>query len=73
MKTFAERSKAMEAKYPQLKDKENVPEELNPYMEKLANAGKKMQAAMMKMASYAQDPDVQAAMKRLSGTMPGGE
>jgi len=66
---------AMAEKYPELKDKDNQPEELKPLMGQIEESSKKMSTAMQKLAPYQQDPKVQAAQMKLFGAMAkmGGE
>ena len=61
--------KALSEKYPELRDRENVPEELKEMQTEAEEVGKKMGSAMMKLMPYMQDPEVQKAQKRLQETM----
>ena len=61
--------KALAEKYPELKDSNNVPEELKEVREDAAEVGKKMGDSMMKLMPYMQDPEVQKAQKRLQELM----
>ena len=61
--------KALSEKYPELKDRDNVPEELKEMQTEAEEVGKKMGSAMMKLMPYMQDPEVQKAQKRLQETM----
>lgn len=65
MKSLKEKADELEKKYPELKDKENIPEELKDLMPKLEEAGKKMGASMMKIMQYASDPAVAELMPKL--------
>jgi uncharacterized protein YjgD (DUF1641 family) len=61
--------KALTEKYPELKDRDNIPEELKEMQAEAAEVGKKMGGSMMKLMPYMQDPEVQKAQKRLQETM----
>jgi hypothetical protein len=61
--------KALSEKYPELKDRNNVPEELKEMQAEAAEVGKKMGRSMMKLMPYMNDPDVQKAQKRLQEAM----
>ncbi len=61
--------KALYEKYPELKDRNNVPEELKEMQAEAAEVGKKMGSSMMKLMPYMNDPDVQKAQKRLQELM----
>ena len=61
--------KALSEKYPELKDRNNVPEELKEMQAEAAEVGKKMGSSMMKLMPYMNDPDVQKAQKRLQELM----
>ena len=61
--------KKLAEKYPELKDKDNPPEELKASQEKSREVGKKMAGSFMKLVPYMNDPEVQKAQKRLSGIM----
>ena len=61
--------KALSEKYPELKDRNNLPEELKEMQTEAAEVGKKMGGAMKKLMPYMQDPEVQKAQKRLQETM----
>jgi len=61
--------KALSEKYPELKDRNNIPEELKEMQAEAAEVGKKMGNSMMKLMPYMQDPEVQKAQKRLQETM----
>ncbi len=56
-------------KYPELKDKNNPPEEMKASQERAKEVGKKMAGSFMKMMPYMNDPEVKKAQKRLSGAM----
>lgn len=61
--------KALSEKYPELKDRNNIPEELKEMQAEAAEVGKKMGTSMMKLMPYMQDPEVQKAQKRLQEVM----
>lgn len=63
------RMRQIAEKYPELKDPRNPPEELKEVMKKSEEAGMKMGAAMMKLASYMDDPAVQKAQERMQTVM----
>jgi len=61
--------KALSEKYPELKDRNNIPEELKELQAEAAEVGKKMGSSMMKLMPYMQDPEVQKAQKHLQEVM----
>ena len=61
--------KALSEKYPELRDRDNVPEELRELQAEAEEVAKKMGSAMRKLMPYMQDPEVQKAQKRLQETM----
>ena len=69
MKALWPKMKALSEKYPELKDQNNIPEELKEMQAEAAEVGKKMGSSMMKLMPYMQDPEVQKAQKRLQETM----
>jgi uncharacterized protein YjgD (DUF1641 family) len=69
MQALLPKMKALAEKYPELKDRDNIPEELKEMQAEAAEVGKKMGSAMMKLMPYMQDPEVQKAQKRLQETM----
>ena len=69
MKTLWPKMKALAEKYPELKDRNNPPEELKEIQAKAQEMGKKMGGAMMKLMPYMKDPEVQKAQKRLQEIM----
>ena len=69
MEALWPKMKALSEKYPELRDRNNVPEELKEMQAEAAEVGKKMGSAMMKLMPYMQDPEVQKAQKRLQETM----
>jgi len=56
-------------KYPELKDRNNQPEELKESQKKAEEVSKKMVASMMKIMPYMMDPEVQKAQQRLHAVM----
>jgi hypothetical protein len=69
-KELAPDMKALETKYPELKDQQqNPPEALKPIMDKVMAAGTKMMGAMSKVMQYAQDPKVMEAQKKYAEAM----
>jgi len=69
MQSLWPKMKALSEKYPELKDPNNIPEELKEMQAEAAEVGKKMGGSMMKLMPYMQDPEVQKAQKRLQETM----
>ena len=69
MESLWPKMKALAEKYPELKDRNNIPEELKEMQAEAAEVGKKMGTSMMKLMPYMQDPEVQKAQKRLQETM----
>ena len=61
--------KALTEKYPELTDRNNIPEELKEMQAEAEEVGKKMGGSMMKLMPYMQDPEVQKAQKRLQEVM----
>ena len=61
--------KALSEKYPELKDRNNPPEELKEMQAQAQEMGKKMGNSMMKVMPYMTDPEVQKAQKRLQEVM----
>jgi hypothetical protein len=61
--------KALSEKYPELRDRNNPPEELKGIQTEAQEIGKKMGASMMKIMPYMKDPEVQQAQKRLQEVM----
>jgi len=61
--------KALSEKYPELKDRNNPPEELKEMQAEAQEMGKKMGSSMMKLMPYMSDPEVQKAQKRLQEVM----
>jgi hypothetical protein len=68
-KTLAPEMKALETKYPELKNQENPPAELKPLFDKMMAISGKMMGAMGKIAQYATDPKVQEAQTKLNEAM----
>ncbi len=69
MEALWPKMKALAEKYPEMRDRNNIPEELKEMQAEAAEIGKKMGAAMTKLMPYMQDPEVQKAQKRLHETM----
>ncbi len=55
----------LDKKYPELKDKEKVPEELKDLVKEAEEASQKMAGSMMKIMQYASDPEVAKLMPKL--------
>ena len=58
--------KEVMAKYPELKDAKEPPKELKANVDKLNAMGEKLMAAMGKLQTYAADPEVQAAVQKMT-------
>jgi hypothetical protein len=69
MQALWPKMKALSEKYPELKDRNNIPEELKEMQAEAAEIGKNMGSSMMKLMPYMKDPEVQKAQKRLQETM----
>ena len=65
MEKLAPTMQKLEAKYPELKKSQNVPEPLQKVKSRMEEAGQKMMGSMMKIAPYMNDPEVQKAQQRL--------
>ena len=63
------RMKAVSEKYPELKDKENPPEELKASQQEAEAWSMKMGASFQKIMPYMNDPDVKKAQVRISAVM----
>ncbi|MDD8026564.1 MAG: hypothetical protein PHI34_08610 [Acidobacteriota bacterium] len=61
--------KGFEAKYPELKNMDNPPEELKPLVDRMQAVVTKMMGSMGKIAEYAADPKVQAAQAKMNEAM----
>ncbi len=61
--------RAFSKKYPELKDKSNIPEELRESDKKVEEMGRKMAGAMMKLTPYMMNRKVMNAQKRLGSIM----
>ena len=55
--------------YPELKDKDNMPAEIEASNKKARAAGEEMGATFMKLMPYMEDPEVVKAQERLSKVM----
>ncbi len=69
MEKLGPRMKEMSDKYPELKNPDNLPEELKKSREKVDAMGMKIGGAMMKTMKYMVNPKVMAAQKRLQKAM----
>lgn len=69
MEVLWPKMKALSEKYPELKDRNSIPEELKEMQAEAAEVGKKMGSSMMKLMPYMQDPEVQKAQKHLQEVM----
>ena len=69
MEDLLPRMKKLSEKYPELKDKSNLPEELKKTQERAGEMGLKMAGSMMKLMPYMMDPEVQKAQNRLGTIM----
>ena len=56
-------------KYPELRDKDNPPEELKESQKRAEEVSRKMAGAMMKTMPYMRDPEVQKAQQRFGAVM----
>jgi uncharacterized protein YukE len=65
MEKLAPTMQKLQDKYPELKNEQNMPEPLKKLESRMEEAGKKMMGAMMKIAPYMNDPEVQKAQQRL--------
>jgi F0F1-type ATP synthase membrane subunit b/b' len=63
--------KKMAEKYPELKDKKAMPEELKESQQAVEEMGQKMGNAFGKIMPHMSDPDVQKAQQRISAVMTG--
>lgn len=61
--------KKLSEKYPELKDKDNPPEELKESQKEAEELGEKIVGSFMKIMPYMEDPEVQKAQQRLSMIM----
>jgi hypothetical protein len=69
MKKLQPTMKRLMEKYPELKDSQNPPEELKGVQTRMEDVGKRMSGAMMKIAQYMGDPEVQKAQQEMSSVM----
>jgi phosphoglycerate-specific signal transduction histidine kinase len=69
MEVLRPKMNAMSEKYPELKDKDNVPKELEASQKDAEAAGKKMAGIFMKLMPYMTDPEVRKAQERLGKIM----
>lgn len=71
MEDLAPRMQEINAKYPELKDPENVPEELKPIKERSDKTAMQMAGTFMKAMQHMKNPEVNAAFTRLGKVMTG--
>ena len=69
MEKIAPKIKEFAEKYPELRNTNEVPEDLKESQEKVAAATAKMGSAMMNLMKYMGDPKVQEAQQRLQKAM----
>ncbi|MDP6526728.1 MAG: hypothetical protein QGH15_21205 [Kiritimatiellia bacterium] len=69
MEKLMPRMKKLSEKYPELKDKNNLPTEMAESQKKAEEIGKKMAGAFMKAMPYMTDPEVQKAQQRMMEVM----
>jgi uncharacterized protein YukE len=65
MEKLAPTMQKLADKYPELENSQNLPEPLQKIESRMEQATKKMMGAMMKIAPYMGDPEVQKAQQRL--------
>jgi len=68
LEEIAPQAKALQEKYPGMKEGKDLPEDLQKEIEGLEASAMKMMGAMMK-AAQSEDPQVQAAMQKLQEAM----
>jgi hypothetical protein len=61
--------KALSEKYPELKDQDNLPDELKASQEESEKVAKRMVGTFMKTARYMNDAEVRKAQERISKAM----
>jgi uncharacterized coiled-coil DUF342 family protein len=61
--------KKMSEKYPELKEKDNPPEELKASQKEAESVGRKMIGTYQKIMPYMGDPEVKEAQERISAIM----
>lgn len=69
MEPLVPKMKAMKAKYPELQDPENLPEEIRATETEMASIGQKFAESFMKLIPYMAEKEVQAAQTRLASIM----
>ncbi len=69
MENLGPRMKEIADKYPELKDPDNLPEELKQSREKVDAMGMKIGGAVFKTMKYMNNPKVMAAQKRMQKAM----
>ena len=67
-RSLQKKMKEQGKKYPELNDKQNIPQELKDLEVKLDEAGKKMIGAMAKIGQFVSDPEVAKALEKLQQT-----
>jgi hypothetical protein len=71
MEKLVPKMKELSEKYPELKDHENIPEEIKAMEKDMEDVGRRFGESFMKLMPYMADKDVQSAQARLSTTMSG--
>jgi hypothetical protein len=71
MAELAPRIREINEKYPELRDPETVPEKLKSTTEEQKEVMRNVSSSFMKAMPYMQDPEVQAAQKRIAQAMQG--
>lgn len=71
MERLLPKMKAVAEKYPELKDGDQVPEELKGLAQRAEQVGQKMGSVMMNIMPYMQDPEIQKAQMRFQQAMQG--
>lgn len=66
---IAPEMKKIAEKYPELKDRTNIPPELKESRERMDSMENKMAGLMMKSMTYMKNPEVREAQKRLQNAM----
>ena len=61
--------KKLAEKYPELKDRNNVPQEMKESQKHVEEMGEKMAGAFRKIMPHMSDPDVRKAQQRISAVM----
>lgn len=71
MAELAPRIREINEKYPELRDPETMPEKLKATTEEQKEVMRNVSSSFMKAMPYMQDPQVQAAQKRIAQAMQG--